>query len=49
MKILELRHLDELCEEILNSIEPDSVESKLRYLLDFYGVLNYEMSYDRPY
>ncbi|WNO61609.1 hypothetical protein [Rheinheimera sp. MMS21-TC3] len=49
MKVLELRYLDELCEGILKCIEPDSVEIMLRHLLDFYGVLNYEMSYDRSY
>ena len=49
MKVLELSYLDELCKDILNCIDPDSVESKLRHLLDFYDVLNYEMSYDRSY
>lgn len=49
VEVLQLNILDKLCQEILASSKPSIIEKKLRYLLNFYDVINYNLSYDRCY
>jgi len=49
VKVLELNYLDDIAKKILASKDPIFIETNLRYVLQFYSVLNYEMAYERSY
>ncbi|WP_339514419.1 RES domain-containing protein [Pseudomonas sp. RL_15y_Pfl2_60] len=48
-KALQLSYLDELSTAILASTDITLVSEKLSFLLNFYEVINYEMTYDREF
>lgn len=48
-KLLNVESLDEIASDIKKSQSKEFIESKLRYLLEFYDLLNFSFCYDTPY
>ncbi|WP_133407862.1 RES domain-containing protein [Parashewanella tropica] len=48
-QVLSLNYIDQISSNILESSDPTYVENSLRHVLDFYDLVNYELSYDRTY
>ncbi len=48
-QVLALNYIDKLSSNILESSDPNYVESNLRHILDFYNITNYDFTYDRKY
>lgn len=46
-KVLQLDYLQNISREIFDSSNPDVIEKKLSYVLDFYTLINYEFTYDQ--
>lgn len=47
-QILHIEQMHEMSESIMSSCDPDYVAKMLRFVLDFYGIINFELAYDSP-
>lgn len=48
-KVLELAALDRIAERIRSTTDPALLREQLNFLLDYYGLINFEMRYSRCY
>lgn len=48
IKVIEINHLQDCCRKPLASSDAALVEDQLRYLLEYYSLINYNFGYDRP-